>query len=131
MKQRSVAPQYRVRQEPKVEHVMRARHHPPLIAVGTRVSDTTENITRGEQIRLILDRVYELPGVLYRPSRTSLQFDIELCHKHTPLDLPALLQSDDREFMHDVFGIKNHLDRQTGRLLDGFVPLFRVAKTQG
>lgn len=131
MKQRSVAPQYRVRQTPEVENAVRAHHRPQLVVAGTRSPGTDEIVARGEYLRLILDRVYELPGVLYRPSRTSLQFDIELCHKHTPLDLPALLQADDREFMHDVFGIKNHLDRQSGRLLDGFTPVFRVANNQG
>ena len=130
MKQRSVAPQYRVHQTQVVENAVRAHHRPQLV-VDACSPGTAEITAHGQTMRLILDRVYELPGVLYRPSRTSLQFDIELCHKHTPLDLPALLQADDREFMHDVFGIKNHLDRQTGRLLDGFTPVFRVANNQG
>lgn len=41
-----------------------------------------------------------------------------------PLRLEALLAADDFNFAHDVFGIRRHLDRDTGELTQCFVPRF-------
>lgn len=61
--------------------------------------------------------------------RLSLHMDIEACHSNgCPLRLKDLLAADDFNFSHDVFGIRDHIDRTTGRLLDHFVP--RFAKEQ-
>lgn len=39
-----------------------------------------------------------------------------------PLNLQNLLNADDENFSHDVFGIRRHLDRETGILGDCFLP---------
>lgn len=51
--------------------------------------------------------------------------DIEAAHCNgNPLDLSALLTADDFNFAHDVFGIRRHLDRETGKLMDCFSPRY-------
>lgn len=41
-----------------------------------------------------------------------------------PLDLEGLLAAGASDFVHDVFGIRRHIDRDTGRLMDCFVPRY-------
>lgn len=53
--------------------------------------------------------------------------DITACHVNDhPLRLGELLGADDFNFAHDVFGIRRHLNRETGKLEDCFVPRFAV-----
>lgn len=56
--------------------------------------------------------------------------DITACHANgNPLDLKMLLKADDFTFAHDVFGIRKHLNRETGALDGFFVP--RCHKREG
>ncbi len=41
-----------------------------------------------------------------------------------PLKLDALLRADDFNFAHDVFGIRHHINRNTGKLEEGFDPRY-------
>jgi hypothetical protein len=41
-----------------------------------------------------------------------------------PVDLDALASADDFNFIHDVGGICQHIDRTTGKLMDCFVPRY-------
>jgi hypothetical protein len=41
-----------------------------------------------------------------------------------PLRLRDLLRADDFNFTHDVFGIRRHLNRETGHLENHFVPRY-------
>lgn len=51
--------------------------------------------------------------------------DIAVVHCNgTPLHLLRFLMSDPSDFMHDFGGIGMHLDRSTGKLHDGWKPLF-------
>ena len=53
--------------------------------------------------------------------------DIQACHANgNPLKLLKLLDADDQNFSHDVFGIKAYLDRETGQLRHFFRPRFSV-----
>ena len=53
----------------------------------------------------------------------DIEMDITACHANgCALDLPKLRTFPDFDFMHDVSGIYRHLDRNTGKLLDCFVP---------
>ena len=55
--------------------------------------------------------------------------DIVAVHANgCPLKLNDLLESDDFNFAHDVFGIGRHLNRETGQLEDCFLPRFAVAE---
>ncbi len=57
---------------------------------------------------------------------TSAVMDLESAHEGLPIDLKGLLEADDNNFAHDVFGIRRHLDRSTfpGKLTDCFVPRY-------
>lgn len=49
--------------------------------------------------------------------------DIEAAHcSGNPLDLAKLLAADDMNLAHDVFGIRRHIDRETGKLTGCFSP---------
>lgn len=51
--------------------------------------------------------------------------DITACHLNgNPLKLAQLLGADDINFNHDVFGIRRHLNRETGKLEDCFSPRY-------
>ena len=62
--------------------------------------------------------------------RMSIHMDITATHCNgNPLRLADLLAADDFNFQHDVCGINRHLNRDTGKLMDHFIPRFsqRVA----
>lgn len=64
------------------------------------------------------------------PSHVELEMDIVAAHCNgCPLRLADLLAADDCDFNHDIFGIRRHLDRKTGRLTGCFVPRFRQEPT--
>ncbi len=51
--------------------------------------------------------------------------DLDACHSNgCPLKLGELLQADDFNFAHDVFGICQHINRNTGKLQDCFLPRY-------
>lgn len=57
----------------------------------------------------------------------DIEMDIIATHLNgRPLRLQELLDADDFNFAHDVFGIHRHLDRETGELGGCFVPRFAV-----
>lgn len=56
-------------------------------------------------------------------SLMEIEMDITACHCNgCELDLEKLLTFDDFNFMHDVGGIANHINRTTGKLEDCFLP---------
>lgn len=63
----------------------------------------------------------------------DLHMDITACHANgTTLDLDGLLAASDEDFVSDIVGIHEHLDRDDdsptgGKLLHGFVPKFLKA----
>jgi len=51
--------------------------------------------------------------------------DIEACHCNgTPLKLTELLNADNFNFAHDVFGIRTNINRKTGKLENCFLPRY-------
>jgi hypothetical protein len=53
----------------------------------------------------------------------TAMMDITAVHANgTPLRLDDLLAFPDFDFAHDVFGIRRHLDRETGKLGGHFIP---------
>ena len=55
----------------------------------------------------------------------DIVMDITAAHMNgNKLDLEKLLIADNQNFAHDVFGIKNNLDRTTGLLENCFLPRF-------
>ena len=60
-----------------------------------------------------------------RYGEIDAQMDITACHCNgNPLLLEDLLNADDFNFSHDVFGIHRNLDRDTGKLLNFFSPRY-------
>lgn len=52
----------------------------------------------------------------------TLYFSLARVHLHTPMRLAELANGSDRDLLHDVFGILNHIDHRTGQLRDCFSP---------
>lgn len=53
------------------------------------------------------------------------EMDVTACHANgNPLRLNELLGADEFNFVHDVFGIRRHLNRETGKLEDCFSPRY-------
>lgn len=78
------------------------------------------------KIRQIADRAMKLSKELgVDRDKLSLTMDMTACHLNgNPLRLDDLINADDFNFCHDVFGIERHMDRGTGRLLNCFRPRF-------
>ena len=60
-------------------------------------------------------------GLRYPP--TDAAMDVMATHANgCRLDLDKLTSADDSTFAHDVFGIRRHLNRETGELENCFLP---------
>jgi hypothetical protein len=60
-------------------------------------------------------------GIEY--DKMTATMDVMACHCNgCPLDLAKLETVDDGTFGHDVFGIRRHIDRSSGKLTDCFLP---------
>lgn len=58
----------------------------------------------------------------------TLLMDIDACHCNgNPLRLAELLEADDFNFAHDIFGIMGNINRATGKLENCFVPRYSVS----
>src|SRR4051812_9507369 len=92
-------------------------------ARGIRMAVRTSR-QEGELIIRIAERTLALSrnyGVQY----ANVQTDLLACHQNgNPLNLQELLDADDYNFAHDIFGIRRPLDRDTGELTGGFKPRF-------
>jgi hypothetical protein len=71
-------------------------------------------------LSLIANRISKASG---RPYLDWLM-DVELAYQDCPMRLEGLLNAGDSDFYHDLDGIRNHLNRETGKLEDCFVPRF-------
>jgi len=55
----------------------------------------------------------------------SATMDLEACHTHgCPLALQRMEAAQPPDLMHDIYGIQRHIDRETGKLCDCFLPRF-------
>lgn len=60
----------------------------------------------------------------------STRMDLIAAHANgCPMDFDRMRKADDFNILHDIMGIKNHLNRETGRLEGVFLP--RFAKREG
>ena len=57
-------------------------------------------------------------------SRLTMHMDLDHANASEPIDLLALLDAKDGDFAHDVFGIRKHINRETGKLEDCFLPRY-------
>ena len=62
---------------------------------------------------------------IWKLDRVTLEMDLIATHLNgTPLRLKEFLEADNFNFGHDVFGIQEHIDRNTGKLTRCFLPRF-------
>ena len=55
----------------------------------------------------------------------DFHMDITACHANgCPLKLSELASAPQFDFAHDVFGIRRHINRETGQLEDCFLPRY-------
>ncbi len=55
--------------------------------------------------------------------------DVDACHSNgCPLQLQALLDAEDHDFAHDIFGIRQHINRRTGQLMNCFLPRYAACQ---
>lgn len=67
-------------------------------------------------VQMAADNGIEIPLI-------NMDMDITACHLNgNELDLAKLEYADDGNFGHDVFGIREHIDRKTGKLTGFFSP---------
>ena len=72
-------------------------------------------------ISKIIKRVHNVI-VDYPDDNLTLFMDIENCHKQIPLNLKGLLLSDNSDLIHDICGIRRHINRSSGQMEGIFVP---------
>ena len=77
-------------------------------------------------IDLVVDRAWAIDWLRGSyPARLDMRMDVAATHANgNPLRLEDLLHADDFNFAHDMSGICNCLDRETGKLTRGFSPRF-------
>lgn len=80
-----------------------------------------------EEHRLVI-RIAKRYRSIVRGSVEGIQevvMDLMATHCNgNPLDLQGLLDANDMDLTHDIGGIRRHLDRSTGKLVDFFVPRY-------
>jgi hypothetical protein len=55
--------------------------------------------------------------------------DLNACHCNgCPLNLRGLLEADESDLLHDLAGIRRHLDRRSGKLGDCFSPRYATVQ---
>lgn len=54
----------------------------------------------------------------------NLDMDLTATHHNNPLRLSELLNADSFNFCHDVYGIMQNINRDTGKLENCFLPRF-------
>ena len=81
-----------------------------------------EAVKRGVEISKNADGDYA--NWVSRQTKLQAMMDISAAHKSQPLDIDRWLAADDFNFMHDLIGIHNHINRETGKLENSFLPRF-------
>lgn len=80
-----------------------------------------------EELEKILKIIGRFEGFGKVMNCMSLEMDIVACHRNgCPLDLDGLLAADDFNLAHDVVGISNHINRETGKLERHFLPRYAL-----
>jgi hypothetical protein len=90
---------------------------------------TKTNRLEYEYILEIADRALPLYADFGLPDdKLTITMDLDFAHECYPIDLFALLKADESTFVHDVFGIRRHMNRRTKKLEGCFVPRTALAE---
>ena len=73
-----------------------------------------------ETIYWIVSRAYNV----FALSKFKLTMDITACHITNPLRLAELSGASDGDFAHDILGIRENINRDTGKLENCFLPRY-------
>lgn len=89
----------------------------------------TKALAEMRMIHEIANRAVKLAKTLDTDNITfiDMTMDIACVHELTPLRLEELLNADNGNFGHDVFGIRRYLNRATRQLEDCFAPRFTAS----
>ena len=92
-------------------------------------------VSRDEQkiISAIAARAVSMATAYGAPAYGFMDAEMDITAVHAngrPLRLQELASADDFNFAHDVFGIRRHLNRETGQLEDCFLPRFSSDATE-
>jgi hypothetical protein len=81
-----------------------------------------------ELLNQIADRTVKLAAELgHEYKKSDALMDVTACHANgCPLRLQEFLEADASNFAHDAFGIQRHINRDTGKLENFFLPRFHV-----
>ena len=85
-------------------------------------------------MRRLAERARALDVQLHAEPRNVMEWEMDLvaCHANgCPLDLIKLEGFDEANFLHDVFGIARHLNRQSGHLGGCFCPRSALPQQEG
>lgn len=64
----------------------------------------------------------------YPDDKRTLIMDLNACHSNAcPLDFKGLLEAPLLDFSHDIYGIRQYINRDTGELKDFFTPRYALA----
>lgn len=74
------------------------------------------------QIAEIAKRAEEHGALMF--DRLSLIMDIEAAHKQFNLKLDELLAADEENFLHDIVGIQQNINRETKVIENHFLPRY-------
>ena len=56
--------------------------------------------------------------------RLTLKMDLENVNKKIKMNFKELLKADDIDFIHDIYNIQMFMNRETGELINDFLPRF-------
>lgn len=80
-----------------------------------------------QTISKIANRMMSLPtSATFFRQKIDWEMDIEAAHQDVGLKLSELLKADDGNFAHDLTGIRDNLNRDTGKLENCFLPRYAV-----
>jgi hypothetical protein len=94
--------------------------------IGRRESEIIlEIVSRAVGLAESANLLRDLPPGARASFRAELGMDLTATHANgCPLRLEELLAAPPADFAHDVFGIREHIDRDTGTLRDCFLPRY-------
>lgn len=87
-----------------------------------------KSAVESDLVHVIAQRALRAANRLNVKGVDLLDFEMDVCATHLngcPLRLDDLAgTSDEFSFVHDIFGIRRHLNRETGKLENHFLPRF-------
>ncbi len=86
--------------------------------------DFSKHTTTRKEMAVISKIAKRAIALRLATDKMGLEMDLDCVHNTVKLRLDALLGADKFNFAHDVCGIQNTIDRDTGELKNCFLPRF-------